>query len=69
MILVADGDREAAWLPILMTAGDYRPELEVRARQLGVLYYAHKPADCWLMEAVVPAALARAERGRGGLQA
>lgn len=49
-------------LPILMTAGDYRPELEVRARQLGILFYAHKPADCRLLESVVAKALAGAER-------
>lgn len=46
-------------IPILMTAGDYRPELEARARQLGILYYAHKPADCRLLEAVVAKALDR----------
>lgn len=44
-------------LPILMTAGDYSPEVEVRARQLGVLYYAHKPADSRALESVVAKAL------------
>lgn len=56
-------------LPILMTAGDYRPELEARARQLGILCYAHKPVDPWLMEAVVRKALARAGQGRGSFRA
>ncbi|MBI2879793.1 MAG: response regulator [Candidatus Rokubacteria bacterium] len=56
-------------LPIIMTAGDYRPELEFQARRLGILYYAHKPADCRLLEAVVATALARAGRDRGALQA
>jgi DNA-binding NtrC family response regulator len=30
---------------VLMTAGDYRPEFEVRARQIGILHYAQKPTD------------------------
>ena len=42
---------------VLMTTGDYRPELEVRARQVGILLYAHKPTDCRLLEAVVIKAL------------
>lgn len=40
-------------IPILMTSGDYHPELEMRARQAGILYYAHKPADYRLLKAVV----------------
>jgi len=42
---------------VLMTTGDYRPELEVRARQVGILLYAHKPTDCRLLEAVVTKAV------------
>jgi DNA-binding response OmpR family regulator len=42
---------------VLMTTGDYRPEVEVRARQVGILLYAHKPTDCRLLEAVVTKAL------------
>jgi DNA-binding NtrC family response regulator len=42
---------------ILMTAGDYRPEFEVRARQIGILHYAQKPADPERIEAVVAKAL------------
>lgn len=44
-------------IPVLMTTGDYSPELERRARQLGVLYYAHKPVDHELIEAVVAKAV------------
>jgi len=54
----------ASWLkevgreiPILMTTADYRPELEVRARQAGVLYYAQKPIDYQRLEAVVTKAI------------
>src|SRR5262245_19220384 len=42
---------------VLMTAGDYRPEFEVRARQLGIVHYAQKPADPERLEAVVAKAL------------
>lgn len=42
---------------VLMTAGDYRPELEMRARQVGVVYYAQKPANYELIEAVVARAI------------
>jgi DNA-binding NtrC family response regulator len=42
---------------VLMTAGDYRPEFEVRARQIGILHYAPKPADPERIEAVVAKAL------------
>ncbi len=44
-------------IPILMTSGDYRPELESRARQAGVFFYVHKPADYRLLEAVVAKAV------------
>jgi len=44
-------------IQVLMTTGDYRPEIEVRARQVGILLYAHKPTDCRLLEAVVTKAL------------
>jgi len=42
---------------VLMTAGDYRPEFEVRARQIGILHYAQKPVDPERLEAVVAKAL------------
>jgi DNA-binding NtrC family response regulator len=42
---------------VLMTAGDYRPEFEVRARQIGILHYAQKPADPERIEAIVAKAL------------
>src|SRR5262245_42185972 len=38
---------------VLMTSGDDRPEFEVRARQIGILHYAVKPADPERLEAVV----------------
>ncbi len=44
-------------LPVLMTTADYRPEFEVRARQIGILHYAQKPADPERLEAVVSKAL------------
>ncbi len=42
-----------ASLPILMTSADHGPELEVRARRMGILYYAQKPVDYHLLEEVV----------------
>src|SRR5262245_31397629 len=42
---------------VLMTTGDYRPEFEVRARQIGIVHYAQKPADPERLEAVVAKAL------------
>lgn len=50
-------------IPVLMTSGDYRPELEMRARQAGVLYYAHKPADYRLLETVVAKAVGGSDCG------
>lgn len=44
-------------LPVLMTSGDYAPELEAAARQVGILYYAHKPTDYRLIGGVVDKAL------------
>lgn len=46
---------------VLMTAADDRPEIEMRARQVGIIYYAHKPIDLALLEAVV----AKASYGSG----
>jgi DNA-binding NtrC family response regulator len=40
-----------------MTSGDYRPEFEVRARQIGILHYAQKPTDPDRIETVVAKAL------------
>lgn len=48
---------------VLMTAGDYRPEFEVRARQIGILHYAQKPADPERIEAVVAKALGVVQSG------
>jgi DNA-binding response OmpR family regulator len=44
-------------IQILMTTGDDRPELEMRARQVGILYYAYKPTDCRLIGVVVAKAV------------
>jgi DNA-binding NtrC family response regulator len=44
-------------IPVLMTTGDFRPELEVRARQIGILHYAHKPADPVRIETIVSRAI------------
>lgn len=44
-------------LPVLMTSGDYAPELEAAARRIGILYYAHKPTDHQLIGGVVDKAL------------
>lgn len=52
-----------AAIPILMTAGDSRPEVEIQARQVGIVYYAHKPLDYSLLEAVVIKAICRSQRG------
>lgn len=40
-------------LPVVMTSADRCPEAEVRARQVGIIYYAHKPIDYRRLEAVV----------------
>lgn len=44
-------------LPVVMTSGDYAPELEAAARRVGILYYAHKPANYRLIGGVVDKAL------------
>ncbi len=40
-------------LPVMMTTGDFRPELEVMARQLGIVSYAQKPVGRRRLEAVL----------------
>lgn len=40
-------------LAVVMTSADYRPEREVQARQAGILYYTHKPADYRVLAGVV----------------
>ena len=44
-------------LPVVMTSNDHRPELEAEARQVGILFYAHKPAPNRLIGEVVEKAL------------
>ena len=44
-------------LPVVMTSNDHRPELEAEARQVGILFYAHKPATHRLIGEVVEKAL------------
>ena len=48
---------------VLMTTGDYRPEFEVRARQIGILHYAPKPTDPDRLESVVAKALGVVQSG------
>jgi DNA-binding response OmpR family regulator len=50
-------------LPVIMTTGDFRPEIEVQARRAGVLHYAHKPLDDARLEAVLRKVLG-AQAGR-----
>lgn len=40
-------------LPVVMTTGDYSPATEVRARQLGIVQYIHKPIDLHRLDRVV----------------
>lgn len=44
-------------LRILMTAADCRPELEMRAHDVGVSWYAHKPVNVHQLEAIVAQAI------------
>ena len=46
-----------ARIHVVMTSADPRPELEIQARQAGVLYYAHKPINHRSLKAVVERAL------------
>ncbi len=55
-------------IPILMTSADHRSEVEIRARQAGIVYYAHKPTEGRVLEAVVAKALARRNERRGRSQ-
>lgn len=45
-------------LHVLMTTADFRPEFEVRARQIGILHYAQKPVDPVRLEAILSKAVA-----------
>jgi DNA-binding NtrC family response regulator len=47
-------------LRVLMTTSDHRPEFEVRAREIGILHYAQKPADYSRLEAIVTKAIGTA---------
>ena len=53
-------------LPVVMTTGDVRPEVEVESRQLGIVQYLHKPFDFRRLATVaartLATALARAAR-------
>lgn len=44
-------------LPVVMTSRDHRPEVEAEARQVGLLFYLHKPAPHRLIDEVVERAL------------
>lgn len=56
----------ASTIPILMTSKDCRPELEIQARRMGILYYTHKPINSRRLEAIVATVLARSEGGNRG---
>ena len=49
-----------ATIPVLMTSADNRPELEMQARQTGIIYYTHKPTNYRRVQAVVEKALRNA---------
>ena len=47
-------------LPVVMTTDDFRPEVEVQAREAGIVHYAHRPLDGGRLEAVLRKILGRA---------
>ncbi len=57
-VLVSHLKRIDPGLSVLMTSADYRPEQEVKARQVGILHYAHKPADYRVLAGVIENLLA-----------
>jgi DNA-binding NtrC family response regulator len=50
----------------ILTSGEYRPEVELRARQCGVLYYAPKPVAIPIVHAIAARTLGRLEPHAGG---
>ena len=52
-------------LAIIMTSADHRSEVELRAREIGVVLYAHKPLDLRRVAAVVERAAAICEADLG----
>lgn len=57
MELVARLRALAPRLRVVMTSGDFQPALEIAARRLGIVYYAHKPVDPERLDAVLTRSL------------
>lgn len=47
---------------ILMTSADHSPKVEIAARRVGILYYAHKPLDYRMLGSIVAKAMGNHER-------
>lgn len=52
-------------LAMVVTTGHRQPALEVEARRVGIVYYAHKPLDLDRLDAVTTRAIHSLERGQG----
>ena len=50
-------------LAMVVTTSDRRPALEVEARRVGIVHYAHKPLDLDRLDAVMTRAIHTLERG------
>ena len=50
----------------ILTSGEYRPEVELRARECGILYYAPKPVAVSIVRAIAARTLGRLEPHVGG---
>ena len=50
----------------ILTSGEYRPEVELRARECGILYYAPKPVAVSIIQAIAARTLGRLEPHAGG---
>jgi len=53
-------------LAMVVTTSDRRPALEVEARRVGIVHYAHKPLDLDRLDAVMTRAIHTLERGDQG---
>jgi DNA-binding NtrC family response regulator len=61
-VLVSRLKEVAPSLRVLMTTSDYRPEFEVRAREIGIVHYAQKPTQYTRLEAIVTRAIGAGQR-------
>ncbi|MBI2525350.1 MAG: response regulator [Candidatus Rokubacteria bacterium] len=50
-------------LAMVVTTSDRRPALEVEARRVGIVHYAHKPLDLERLDAVTTRAIESLDRG------